>query len=293
MRQRFKWHIVLLALLVTLGIAPSSVWAALTGKIAGRVSDQAGTPLPGVAVFVQGRQLGATTDRDGRYFILQVPPGTYTVEASLVGYQSVRLQNVTVNMDRSTEASYTLRESTIEVDAITVVAERPIVQQDVTSTQLSVTTQQAEQLPVNTLLDAIGFQAGIDIQNKTSISVRGSSPDQINFQVDGFQQSNPIENRSYTTMNQALIQEVQVLTGAFTAEYFSRAAVINVVTRDPGQSPNLTGDFRYIPARKQHFGVGAYDDSEFDRLVYRRRQRQLDESHRFRQANLVAPHRSR
>ncbi|HRS95031.1 MAG TPA: TonB-dependent receptor, partial [Candidatus Latescibacteria bacterium] len=204
MRQRFKWHIVLMALLVTLGTLPTTSWAALTGKIAGRVSDQSGNPLPGVAVFIQGRQLGATTDSDGRYFILQVPPGTYTVEASLVGYQSVRLQNVTVNMDRTTEANFSLRESTIEVDAVTVVAQRPIVQQDVTSTQLSVTTEQAQQLPVNTLLDAIGFQAGIDIQNKTTISVRGSSPDQINFQVDGFQQTNPIENRSYTTMNQAL-----------------------------------------------------------------------------------------
>ncbi|HPU85027.1 MAG TPA: carboxypeptidase regulatory-like domain-containing protein [Candidatus Latescibacteria bacterium] len=269
MRQRFKWHIVLMALLVTLGTLPTTSWAALTGKIAGRVSDQSGNPLPGVAVFIQGRQLGATTDSDGRYFILQVPPGTYTVEASLVGYQSVRLQNVTVNMDRTTEANFSLRESTIEVDAVTVVAQRPIVQQDVTSTQLSVTTEQAQQLPVNTLLDAIGFQAGIDIQNKTTISVRGSSPDQINFQVDGFQQTNPIENRSYTTMNQALIQEVQVLTGAFTAEYFSRAAVVNVVTRDPGEKPSFSGDFRYVPARQQHFGVGAYDANQFDRLLYR------------------------
>lgn len=268
MGRRFRPHHVLGATLVlAVGLLAGSAQSAITGKIVGRVLDTAGEPLPGATVHIEGRQLGATTDPDGRYFILQVPPGSFVVEAGLVGYRSVRQQDVVVNLDRTTEVNFELSESAIEVEPVIVVAQRPIVQQDVTSTQLSITTKAAQEIPVNTLLDAIGFQAGIDIQNRTTISVRGSTPDQVSFQVDGFEQTNPLENRSYTSMNQALVQEVQVLTGAFTAEYFSRAAVINVVTRDAGQVPTLNADVRYTPARKQHFGPDAYGDDQFDRLA--------------------------
>jgi len=242
--------------------------AAITGKIVGRVTDANHTPLPGTAVVIEGRQLGATTDPDGQYFILQVSPGTYTLEAHLVGYQPVRQQSVVVNLDRTTRVDFVLSESAIEVEAITVTAERPIVEQDVTSSQVFISAQTAQQLPVRTLLDALALQPGIDVTNRTTISVRGSTPDQISFQVDGFEQTNPLENRSYTAMNQAMVQEVQLLTGAFTAEYASRAAVVNVVTKDPGQIPTFAGDVRYVPARRQHFGPDAFGADEFDRLLY-------------------------
>jgi len=269
MRPLFRWvhrfrGIAVIGVILVSGAAQ----AAITGKIVGRVTDANRTPLPGTAVVIEGRQLGATTDPDGQYFILQVPPGTHTVEAHLVGYQPVRQQGVVVNLDRTTRVDFVLSESAIEVEAITVTAERPIVEQDVTSSQIFISAQTAQQLPVNTLLDALALQPGIDIVNRTAISVRGSTPDEITFQVDGFEQNNALEQRSYTSMNQAMVQEVQVLTGAFTAEYSARAAVVNVVTKDPGQIPTLSLDARMIPARQQHFGPSAFADDQFDRLLY-------------------------
>jgi len=269
MRSLFRWVYWLRGIALAGAILISgAAQAAITGKIVGRVTDANRTPLPGTAVVVEGRRLGATTDPDGQYFILQVSPGTYTLEAHLVGYQPVRQQGVVVNLDRTTRVDFVLSESAIEVEAITVTASRPVVEQDVTSSQIFITTEQAQNLPVNTLLDALAVQPGISIVNKTAISVRGSTPDEISFQVDGFTQGNPIENRSYTSMNQAMVQEVQLLTGAFNAEYASRAAVVNVVTKDPGQIPTLAGDFRIIPSRQQHFGPDAYADTQFDRLLY-------------------------
>lgn len=270
MRQRLSWpHVLWAVALVAVGLLTSTVWAAaITGKIVGSVRDQAGNPLPGTSVFIEGRQLGATTDADGRYFVLQVPPGTYTVEARLVGYQAVRQQNVVVHVDRTTELSFTLRESAIEVEPITVTAVRPVVETDVTSSQVFITTEQAQDIPVNTLIDALAIQAGISIVNRTAISVRGSTPDEISFQVDGFEQTNALEQRSYTAINQAMVQEVQLLTGAFTAEYSARAAVVNVVTKDPGSIPTASLDGRTIPARHQHFGPDAFAGDQFDRLLY-------------------------
>jgi len=119
------------------------------------------------------------------------------------------------------------------------------------------------------MLEAVGFQAGIEVKNAMAISVRGSTPDELSYMVDGFEQTNPVENRSYTSMNKEIVQEVQVLTGAFSAEYFARAAVVNVVTRDPGARATLSGDFRWSPAQKKHFGPSAYADDEFDRVLYR------------------------
>ena len=173
-----------------------------------------------------------------------------------------------VNVDRTTQLDFRIAESAIEIEALTVMANRPVVEQDVTSSQVFIDAEKAQNVPVNTLLDAMATQPGISVVNRTQISVRGSTPDEISFQVDGFEQTNPLENRSYTSMNQALVQEVQVLTGAFTAEYSSRAAVINVVTKDPGPIPTFSGDVRGIPARQQHFGPSAYSDDQFDRLLY-------------------------
>jgi hypothetical protein len=211
--------------------------------------------------------LGATTDPDGRYFILQVPPGEFIVSAHLVGYRPVRQEQVIVNIDRSIVVNFTLAESAIEVDAVTIVAKCPVVEQGVTSSQVFVTERDTRELPAATLLGALAFQPGIST-DKMSISARGSSPDEVLFQIDGFESSNPPESRPYVAMNQAMIQEVQIPTGAFTAEYFSRAAVVNVVTREAASKPQLFANVRHIPVWQQHFGPGAYAANEFDKLVY-------------------------
>ena len=267
MNQRFRW-LMCAASLVVFGLLGGTAMAAVTGKIVGRVTDQSGSPIAGVAVYVQGRPLGATTDADGRYLILRVPPGEFSVQATLVGYQTVRQEGVAVNVSRTTEVNFQLPEATIEMEAVTITAERPVVNVDVTSSQMSITTADAQELPVATLLDALSFEAGVEVQNKMTISVRGSSPDAVSYQVDGFERTNPIENRAYASMNQALVQEVQILTGAFTAEYFGRGAVVNVVTRDPGRQPTLTGDFRMAPAQTKHFGPTAYDEDGFDWILF-------------------------
>ncbi len=57
------------------------------GKITGRVTDaETGQPLPGVDVTVEGTMMGASTNVDGYYTILNVPPGTYTIKCSMIGY---------------------------------------------------------------------------------------------------------------------------------------------------------------------------------------------------------------
>ena len=86
------------------------------GKISGVVKDsESGSPLPGVNVLIEGTYLGASTDLDGYYVILNVPVGQHTVVASFVGYQDMSINGVTVSVDLNTEVSFKLVPTTLEL----------------------------------------------------------------------------------------------------------------------------------------------------------------------------------
>src|SRR6266404_2282919 len=86
--------------LLLVGLAPGGVLAGTTGKIAGHVKDsQTKESLVGVNVLVQGTSLGAATDLEGYYSILNVPPGSYTIIASAIGYTRKTVTGLTVSVD--------------------------------------------------------------------------------------------------------------------------------------------------------------------------------------------------
>ena len=123
----------------------TALWAQIPGKIAGVVTDKDGNPLIGVNIVVEGTYLGASTDEDGQFLILNVPPGTYTLTASYIGYQTMKLKKVMVQPDLTTRVKFVLKEKALELgEAIEVVAERPLIQKDATA---KITTMSAEENP--------------------------------------------------------------------------------------------------------------------------------------------------
>src|SRR5512147_2090441 len=106
--------VAVFALMVLLCIS-APLLAGPYGKIAGRVTDaENGQPLPGVDVTITGTLLGASTNVDGFYTILNVPPGTYTVRFSLVGYTRTTVENVPVEIELTTTINRQLKATTIE-----------------------------------------------------------------------------------------------------------------------------------------------------------------------------------
>ena len=94
---------------LTIFLLVSAVFAGTTGKIAGVITDkQTGEPLPGVNVIIQDTYLGATTDVNGYYSVINVPVGVYSIRITYVGYKEVNIQNINVHVDHTTGLSYAM-----------------------------------------------------------------------------------------------------------------------------------------------------------------------------------------
>jgi len=84
------------------------------GKLVGKITDaNTGEPLIGANVIITGTNIGAATDLDGNYIILRIPPASYSLTASLIGYAKVTMTGVQVIVDRTTEVNFKLTDETI------------------------------------------------------------------------------------------------------------------------------------------------------------------------------------
>lgn len=233
-------------LLLFAGLLSPALHGGTTGKIAGRITDaENGEPLPGANVQLEGTTLGAATDIDGNYTILNVPPGLYTVRISFIGYQTVRVRDVRVNVDFTTRVDQALQPSAVEMAAVEVVGERnPLVREDLTNTLVAVTAEQIDALPVDQIRDVILLQAGIVEDNDGALHIRGGRSNEIAFQVNGLSIVNPFSNTQGVGLATNAVQEVSVSAGTFSAEYGNAlSGVINFVTKDGG--PEYHGSLKF------------------------------------------------
>ncbi len=259
--------------LVLLCAAPLS--AQNTGKIAGTVKDkQTGEALVGANVSVKGTTLGASSDVDGHFFILRVPPGVHDVQVSSVGYQSVTVKGLKVQVDLTAELNVKLEPTAIEVEGVTVLAEQKMVQKDITSTRRTVTQETMRETPgLDAMSDVFKLQAGTSMtavstplllangtqlqvrdESLQDVHIRGGRGGEILYMVDGMPMTHPIYGgRSVMDLNLSDVQSVELLTGAFNAEYGqAQSGVVNIVTRSGGE--RYSGGIEYKTDRLGFFG---------------------------------------
>jgi len=151
-----------ICILIFVLIFPVMAIAQNYGKIIGKViDDKTKDALPGVNVIIEGTQLGAATDLEGKYVILQVLPGYYNIRADYMGYQSVRVEQLLVRANHIAYADFSLGPKVLEMEEVVVVAERPVVEKDITATVRSVTDQEMQNIPSTTVNDILQMQAGV------------------------------------------------------------------------------------------------------------------------------------
>src|SRR5437867_9814287 len=225
------------AALALCSLAPD-LRAGTTGKLSGVVRDAKKQPLPGANIILVGVPLGAASDADGRYSILNVPAGTYTVKVNLIGYASTSVQNVAIPADRTTSLDVTLAESAVQLKEVVVSARRPVVELGLTSNIATITRQEISKLPVQELDQIVDLQAGV-----VSGHFRGGRKGEVQYQVDGISVNNPYDNSSSVKLDRSVLDEVQVISGTFDAEYGqAMSGVVNAVLKRGTQKFEWSGE---------------------------------------------------
>ncbi len=256
-------------------VAPNT-WAGTTGQISGTVRDgKTGEPIGLATVTIPDLKRGAVTDTQGRFFILNLPPGKYTTRVALLGYVPQAREEVTVIPDFTTTVDWSL-ESTVlkDVAEVTVKAERPLIQRDATGTTKFLTGDEIRNQPLRGYKDAVAQQSGVvnfqarldspqlngsESMNGSTLIIRGGRPNEVAYFVDGFSQQDPLTGFSTTAINNDAIEEIVVQSGGFNAEYGRiNSGVVNVVTREgadryfgsiEGATDNLSGSWLKAPRR--------------------------------------------
>ncbi len=245
-------HLSILSLLFT-----AQLMAGTTGKISGLIIDsRTKEPLVGVSVMLTGTNIGASTDVEGYYVILNVQPGTYTVKASYIGYSPATITKVRVNIDQTTNLDIALNEEAVLAGEVIVVAQQPVVQKDVASSRVNLNVEEIENLPVASVASVIGLQAGV-VTGASGPVIRGGGADQTAFVVNGMTLRDERDNTPYTGISFTAVKEIQVQTGGFNAEFGNiRSGLVNVVTKE-GDKQKYSISFlgRYRPAQRKHFGA--------------------------------------
>ncbi|MGE5315921.1 MAG: TonB-dependent receptor [Acidobacteriota bacterium] len=210
----------LLLCLLLLALIPRTLSAGTTGKIAGRITDEkSGEPIVGATIMIIGSAVGAASDIEGAYLIGNVSPGTYSLSISVVGYRKKIVQNVQVNVDFTTRIDAKMSSEEVNLDAVVVTAERPLIRTDLTSSQTSVDASQIRALPVESVTGLLTTQAGVVQGSDGALHFRGGRSDEIAFTVNGTSVNNPFTNTNSLSIATNAIQELSVVQGTFNAEY--------------------------------------------------------------------------
>lgn len=209
-------------------IAAATIASAQTGSIAGRVQTaDKGTPLPGANVRLADTDLGATTDANGRYRITNVPPGTYRLRASFLGYARTAVEDVKVRIDLTTTIHFALREEVLQGEEIKVVASRETINPEVAATLAHVDAENLQSLPIATIEDAIRLQAGVE----PDLTIRGGNINTVSVIVDGVNLREGRTNAPIMGLSYTALEQMQVQTSGFNAEYGNvRSGLVQLVT---------------------------------------------------------------
>ena len=238
------------------------LYGGLTGKITGATKDaKTGEALPGVNVIIEGTLMGAASNLEGIYIILNLHPGEYSVTTSMIGYQSKTVKKVRVRTDLTTTLNFDLNQTVVPIPGITVIAKTPIIDKGLTESRTIVDAKEAKHMPVTDIQGVVAQQAGV-IEGH----IRGGREGEVIYMMDGVAIVDPLTNRFDSSIPRFGVQETDIYTGGFSAEYGNaQSGVVNVVMKEGGKQQTgsisyLTNDFRGMQTLHDYLDYG-YQES--------------------------------
>jgi TonB-dependent receptor len=206
MRKHYFTSILLFGIVIMLMIG-STGWATTSTTIEGSVKDaQTGRTLPGANVFIVGTSLGAASDMNGKYIILKVPPGSYTLRVTYIGYKTMDV-TVQITAAEKIKQDFELDYAAVKGEEVVVTAQAEG-QMHAINRQLSsksimnvVSSSQIQELPDANAAESIRRLPGVSITRVggegTQVVIRGLAPKYNVITIDGIRiASSNSENRS-------------------------------------------------------------------------------------------------
>ncbi len=249
-----KTTILLLFLLIT----SFQIFAGVTGKLKGTIKDaDSGELLIGANIMLEGTSMGAASDENGEYFIINIPPGKYNIIVSYISYQKQKITDVEISTDRTTQQDILLSSVAITTAEVIISGKREAIETDRTNTAAYISSEQISNLPVQEVSDIIQLQSGVVKGANGALHIRGGRSGEINYMIDGVSVTDQYRGGSSIGLENNWVQELQVISGTFNAEYGqAQSGVINIVTKEGSKKFNgsasiAVGD--YVSSRNDVF----------------------------------------
>ena len=260
--RRNKSIYFFVSVLIIIGSLTAGLLGQTRSRVSGVVHDHdTGAPLVGVNIIIVDTDLGAASDINGNYIIINVPVGTYSVRASMIGYEAQVLTRVMVSAERITRLDFALRPTVIQGQEVIVTAPRDELHKEVSNTQLVVDAMQISDATgireINAFLTKL---PGVGEDNGY-LTIRGGSADQTGMMVNGLSYFNAAAGNAESSIPLSAIEQVSLLSGGYNAEYGNfRSGLINITTRT-GSDKGYHGTFSYARDNRhmRRFGDSFYD----------------------------------
>ena len=223
-------------LLMTLAIVMATCTLAFAqqGRLKGKVTDETGEAVPFANIVLEkGGTLigGATSDFDGNYDINPIPPGTYDLKATFVGYNNYVLNGIVIPANKITDWNIKMQSGAISLTEVTVIDyEVPLISKDNTTSGASITAEEIAKLPNRSATGVASTVGGVFSADGEVGSIRGSREGAVTY-IDG------VKVIGSGSVPQSAIDQVDVILGGTPAMYGdAMGGIINVTTKGPSRT---------------------------------------------------------
>jgi outer membrane receptor protein involved in Fe transport len=258
---------LLTALVLALGLSGTTFAqkASLSGSVLEKKEDGKGEAMIGVTVALQGTSIGGVTDVDGTYLLPDIPPGTYTITYSYVGYVKQVYTAIKFVAGEEKKLNVELVETDQVIDnAVTIFGDRPLVDVERGKSTQTIGNDVIEAAPQRQIQGLLNTQTGI-VQNPEGISIRGGRTYETAFIVDGVSAQDPLSGTGFgVDLGTNSLQNIDVTTGGGEVEYGDGSAgIVQATTRSGGEKFELT-----LGHKRDNFGFNRDWNSVFNTSVY-------------------------
>jgi hypothetical protein len=224
-----------------------------TGRISGTITEvDTENKLPGVNVIFKGTYYGSASNENGEYSIENIRPGNYDVEVSMIGYKVLLQTGIRVNVGKTTYIDFFLEKTVLSFgEEVLVIGDSPLFDVNETASVSRIRSDEIENRLASGVEDILAKQIGVSKQDN-EIHIRGGRIDESLFIVDGMSVKDPLSGYSGNLyINAEAIEELEIITGGYNAEYGQAMSGIVNVSLKSG-SDKYEGAVKYI---SDHWGV--------------------------------------